>query len=302
MRIPTVVVVGSAARDIAPDDPRGWRLGGGVTYGSLALGRLGLAVGALIGVDDAAATASELDLLKEAGVDVRLVRLEHGPVFENIEGPDGRIQMAISPSDQIDPRSLPGEWLGARGWFFGPVADELGAGWAEVVPADAIVATGWQGLLREVVGGEQVRRLSPRPTALVARTDLMGVSRDDLDPDHALDDLCRLLRPGATLVLTQGARGGISMTAGSRGATEMRLWPGIAPDEIVDPTGAGDVFLAALFATHVEPRLLGGSVDRHLDLRVAAAAASLVLERPGLLGVPYHDAVRRRIARGSGSA
>jgi hypothetical protein len=28
---PDVVVVGSAARDIDPTDPRGWRLGGGVT-------------------------------------------------------------------------------------------------------------------------------------------------------------------------------------------------------------------------------------------------------------------------------
>ena len=30
-----VVHVGSACRDIAPDDPRGWRLGGGVTYAAL---------------------------------------------------------------------------------------------------------------------------------------------------------------------------------------------------------------------------------------------------------------------------
>src|SRR5262249_30017960 len=32
---PTVVVVGSAARDLVDDDPRGWRLGGGVSYSAL---------------------------------------------------------------------------------------------------------------------------------------------------------------------------------------------------------------------------------------------------------------------------
>ena len=33
---PTLVVVGAATRDIAADDPRGWKLGGGVTYSALA--------------------------------------------------------------------------------------------------------------------------------------------------------------------------------------------------------------------------------------------------------------------------
>ena len=37
---PDVVVVGAAARDIAPDDPRGWRLGGGVSYSALTTARL----------------------------------------------------------------------------------------------------------------------------------------------------------------------------------------------------------------------------------------------------------------------
>ena len=55
-----VVHIGSAARDIAPDDPRGWRLGGGVTYASLTTARLGLRTGAVVGVDDLAAGAHEL--------------------------------------------------------------------------------------------------------------------------------------------------------------------------------------------------------------------------------------------------
>src|SRR6185295_20414519 len=41
-RNPMVLVVGAASRDITPDDPRGWRLGGAATYGSLLLARLGL--------------------------------------------------------------------------------------------------------------------------------------------------------------------------------------------------------------------------------------------------------------------
>ena len=36
--VPVVVVVGAACRDLVHDDPRGWRLGGGVTYAALTLG------------------------------------------------------------------------------------------------------------------------------------------------------------------------------------------------------------------------------------------------------------------------
>ena len=51
---PEVVVVGAASRDVAADDPRGWRLGGGVTYSALTTARLGLRTAALVGVDGAA--------------------------------------------------------------------------------------------------------------------------------------------------------------------------------------------------------------------------------------------------------
>ena len=71
---PTVLVVGAASRDVTAEDPRGWRLGGAVTYGALTLGRLGFRVRALVGVDREAASARELDLLRAAGVVITLRR------------------------------------------------------------------------------------------------------------------------------------------------------------------------------------------------------------------------------------
>ena len=43
-----VVHVGSASRDLTDDDPRGWRLGGGVTFAALTTARLGLRTAAVI--------------------------------------------------------------------------------------------------------------------------------------------------------------------------------------------------------------------------------------------------------------
>src|SRR5882724_9521772 len=106
---PTVVVAGAAARDIDPTDPRGWRMGGGVMYGGLAIARLGVPTAVLLGVDAEAAGGAEIALLREAGARVHMVPLERGPIFINLETPTGRAQTGFSASDPIDPAHLPDE-------------------------------------------------------------------------------------------------------------------------------------------------------------------------------------------------
>ena len=264
-------------------------------YGGLAIARMGVPTAVLLGVDPAAAEAEELALLREAGAEVRLVPLERGPIFVNLETPTGRAQTGHSASDPIDPEHLPDGWRSAPGWLLAPVADELPDAWADAVPRDGLVATAWQGLLRDVVPGELVHHRRPSPSPIVARSDIVGVGSDDLTDDVVIADLCRLMRPGATLAFTQGARGGIAIEVGDGRPRSMARWPGVPTAGIVDPTGAGDVFLAGLLAARVEPRLVGGRRDARLDFRLAATVASLVLEGPGLTGVPDRDAIRRRL-------
>ena len=293
---PTVVVVGAAARDISSDDPRGWRLGGGVSYGALTTARLGLSTGAIVGVDAEASHAAELDLLREAGVDVHLVPLEHGPVFVNIERPEGRLQLCRERSDSIPVDAVPDAWRSARGWILGPVAAELPEAWAEVPAETAIVGVGWQGLLRELVPGAAVTHLRPGSSPIIERADIVGLSRDDVELTMGFAELCGLLRPGALLAVTQGDRGGLVLEATPDGPAHPRHYPPVRSHKPIDPTGAGDVFLAALTAARIEPRLVGERIDSGFDLLLAAAAASLVLEGRGLLGVPSRAAVRKRIA------
>jgi sugar/nucleoside kinase (ribokinase family) len=281
------------------DDPRGWRLGGGVSYSALTTARLGLPTGAIVGVDAEASTASELDLLRDAGVDVQLVHLDHGPIFQNIERPEGRLQRCGGHSDPLPIDAVPAAWRSAPGWILAPVAAELPPAWAETPADEAFVAVGWQGLLRKLVAGEAVSHVAPRPDPIIRRADLVGLSRDDVDREIALADLYRLLRRGASLAVTQGDHGGL-VAHGSRGdgdaALELRHYPAVPSHDPVDPTGAGDVFLAALAAARIEPRLVGGRIGQGFDLLLAAAAASLVLEGPGLHGVPLRDAVRLRMS------
>jgi sugar/nucleoside kinase (ribokinase family) len=281
---PDVVVVGAASRDLASDDPRGWRLGGSATYCSLTLARLGLMVGCLVGVDSEAAEATELELLETAGVWVRRVRLLRGPVFENLEMDGHRRQRWLSESDQIAAGALPPEWRGARAWMLVPVAGEVGIEWSEVPGPGAQVTIGWQGLLREFAPSGWVERVPAAPSDLIARAGLVCASLDDLAAGSSLPSL-RDLAPAASIVLTAGERGGMALH-GRRFTRYFAL-----PASVVDQTGAGDVFMAALAAAWQ----LTGELATSRALRFAAAAGSCAVEGPGLAGVPTAAEVAARL-------
>jgi sugar/nucleoside kinase (ribokinase family) len=293
-----VVHVGSACRDIAPDDPRGWRLGGGVTYAALTTARLGLRTAAVVGVDGEARDAHEFDALRAAGVDILPVELPEGPVFHNVETPEGRVQTAIATGVPVRPVPIPESWLASLAWSLVPVADEVDDGWVRLIGPDALVAVAWQGMLRRLVPGRRVERVPPAERAILRRADMVGMSHLDVAHDTSLGDLCRFLHPGARLLVTQGGHGGLLVTTGDQGPVEVLRYLPTPTDGEVDPTGAGDTFLAALLTALVRRRLAGSrgqSVAR--ALRFAAAAGSLAVEDVGLAGVPDRTAVLLRRAR-----
>jgi sugar/nucleoside kinase (ribokinase family) len=187
---------------------------------------------------------------------------------------------------------LPEDWRANDAVFLGPVAGELPPSFATI--SAPLVALGWQGLLRRLVPGEDVERVAPGPQPLLAVADLVGVSSDDVDPKIRLSELVDLVRPGATLVVTRGDRGGTLLVSRRPKRSVLRAYPAIPSNEVVDPTGAGDVFLAAFVAATIDGGLGLGELEARLSF--AAAAASLAVERPGIEGVPTLEAVRRRVA------
>jgi len=310
---PDVVIAGSASRDIAEDDPRGWRLGGGVTFTALTSARLGLRTAAVIGLDPQAFDAHELALLARAGVELLRVRLPRAPVYLNVDSPGGRIQTCVEPGRPLPHVAVPAAWRSARAWILAPVAGELDDDWAEPIPAGAFVALGWQGLLRTLRAGTRVTRRAPAPGRLVGRADLIGLSEHDVAPGTTLEELAALMHAGAWLAYTNGVAGGrlAEVTAAGRG----RIVPyaAIAAAREVDATGAGDTFLAALVASVVHPNpqaararagggAAAGEAGPEPDLRFAAAAASFTVEGPGLKGVPDRAAVLRRLAVPAGQS
>jgi len=268
---PTLVVVGAASRDVDVADARGWRLGGAVTYSSLTAARLGLRVRALVGVDRQATQAHELDILRASGVEVNLVPLEHGPVFENRQTESGRQQHALSASDQLPVDALPADWRAPTAALLGPIAAELGEEWAAAFDHSAFVALAAQGLVRRIEAGTQVQPLPFTRGALVERADAILASAEDLVAgSHPLREL---LRTGQTMLITHGDKGALALQRRSTGISG-RYVPPLPRRQAIDTTGAGDTFLAAWLAA----RLLTGNDDWRA-LTVAAAMASLSVQR-----------------------
>ena len=284
MQAPDVVVVGSATRDLSDSDPRGWMLGGGVTFGALALARMGLRTGVVLGLDADASTARELDLIRDAGAEIIEVPLATGPVFTNVETLAGRIQTCGSLSDPVPVEALPEGWQRAPAWVFAPIASEIPDDWVDVPSASACVAFGWQGILRELAPGERVRPRHPGPSPFLERADIVAFSRHDVPSDTSLRDIGAWLGDECDVLLTAGLIGGMIIRFEAGRITNARAYPSVPSAEEIDPTGAGDTMLAGLVAA----RLVAGDEARALgrDVYTGAAASSLLVEGPGMNSVP----------------
>ena len=296
-----VVHVGSASRDLTPDDPRGWRLGGGVTYAALTTARLGLRTAAVIGVDEAAADADELDLLRDAGRRPPARPARRGArLREPRDAGRARPDLSRGRAGRSGRPVVPASWLERAGLVARPGRrrGRRRAGRRSSRPA-AYVALGWQGMLRELVPGRQVdaTRARRRPRCS-RRADLVGVSHHDVAAGTSLADLAAFLHPGPTCSSPRAPRAAAASGSAPTGRTGTVRYRPTATDRETDPTGAGDTFLAALLASVLRPAIVGRArARRSPDLRFAAAAGSLVVEDVGLAGVPDRAAVLVRRAR-----
>jgi sugar/nucleoside kinase (ribokinase family) len=288
---PTLVIVGAASRDVDPTDRRGWRLGGTVTYAAIAAANLGVRVRALVGTDAESEHARELDTLRAAGVEVRTVTLEHGPIFDNRHAAAGRVQHAVGASDQLPVSALPEEWRDVDGALLGPVAAELNDEWAPAFAKATFVGLAAQGLVRRLIPGEAVERLPlPVTSRLVARSNALLVSAEDVIGHPA--DIQRLVANDRRLVVSHGDRGALLLT---RSATRLtgRYLPPTPRRKAIDTVGAGDTFLAAWLAA----RLLAPSVPDSRHLLVASVMASLSVERTTLDTFPTRAEVCEVLVR-----
>ena len=142
-------------------------------------------------------------------------------------------------------------------------------------------------MLRDFGADGWMTRRRPAASPLARRSGLVCASVDDLPPDFELAAL-RRLAAAATIVMTAGAHGGLAIDG-----PRLIRYTALGSDVVEDPTGAGDVFLAALMVAWMTT----GELATPRYLRFAAAGGSLAVEGVGLGGVPSKAAVASRLVR-----
>lgn len=265
-----MLVVGHLTEDLGAGGPR---LGGAAAFAGLLAHRFGAPTAILTAFDPAFPFLDELD-----GIRILQADSADRTRFENRYRADGaREQRLLSRAAALSAARVRREVAAlpeGSAVLYAPVAQELGP-----LPRARFTAAAPQGLLRRWGAGGEIRLAWPAGLAerLVA-LDLVSLSEAEGTEALAVP----------LLAITKGERGAVLRRPGR---PDLRIPP--VPAIEVDPTGAGDVFAAALAVSLWRGTPLGEAG------RLAAAAAALTVEAPGVAGVPTLAEAARRAVSGS---
>lgn len=248
--------------------------GGTARYAAFVAARLDLRAAVLTSGD------AELFPPPPPGLTVIAAPSAHLTTFENRYGPAGRRQWLHARAAPVDLGSLPVAWRQVPVVHLAPVAAELNLEAALAAFPAALVGVTPQGWMRAWTTPlpSEVRPRPWRPApALLRRVSLLVLSIEDVGGDESVPrayaEHCSLV------VVTRGAAGATMYREGM----PCHVAPFVAIER--DPTGAGDVFAAAMLAR------LHETGEPEASAAFASAAAALSVEGPGLGGLSGRGAV-----------
>jgi sugar/nucleoside kinase (ribokinase family) len=268
-----LLVVGHVTEDLL--DGRG-ALGGAATYAALTARNLGARVGVLT---SAGWEPDLVDVLK--GIHVARVSAEVTTYFRNRYTNAHREQVIVALAEPLRPEHVLPPWRAAPVVLLAPVAREVDPSLAAVFP-DALLAVSPQGWMRAWDRKGRVRQvpwqLAEQVLPLVSAC---VVSEPDVPDRKLLERYAGLAR---LLVVTLAEKGARVYQAGRL----LYHSPSFKPKQVVDPTGAGDVFAAAFVLKLRETGDPSASAD------YANCVASFAVERMGPEAIPSAEQVDAR--------
>ncbi len=257
------LLIGHLTRDLTP---QGYRVGGTVAYAALTARRLGQRVGIVTSYAD--------DFYAPVLEDIPVVTLpaEHSTTFENTETPQGRRQYVLARAQPLDYPHIPETWMSTPLVHLAPVAQEVSPNLVRYFP-DSFIGITPQGWLREWRADGLVRAGEwPEARFVLGNASAAVFSVEDIDGDESRIE--ELVHACPVIVVTEGAEGARVYWHGD----VRRFRPPAV--EVVDTTGAGDIFAAAFFIR------LQHTQDPWEAARFATRLAAFSVTRRGLASIP----------------
>jgi sugar/nucleoside kinase (ribokinase family) len=275
--IPDYVLIGHMTADLTPE---GRKLGGTVSFAA----RVGKAFGLNVGVlTSSAAGEPLLSHLEPYASELVSLPAESTSTFENIYGPTGRIQYIRGVASKIRAEHVPAAWFDAPLVHLAPLTDEVDPQIARHFKNSTVLLT-LQGWLRRWDSDGRVHFKRWHDPEVLKSIDIVVFSEEDIVEAPDLEQ--EFARTTRHLFVTRAERGG---TYYRNGEPISYSTPQV---EVIQPTGAGDVFAASLLGAL---RALDG--DMIAATKVAARLAAICVTRPLLEGAPTPDEVQRALAK-----
>ena len=240
----SVAVVGPVTIDcVVQDGKEEHKRGGVITYAGLTFAELGVETQVVTKL--AVTDGIVLEPLYQRGIEVCAAVSRATTCFVNYVDGDARRQELSAWAGAIDAEQLESALTGIELVHLGPLhPDDIGPDALDAIPSACQVSLDLQGYVRQIQGEHVDQGVSANLYTALHRADFVKASAEELDLvladcGHSLQELvenCAI----AELVVTAGSRGGWVLE--HMGARTEFASPQVA--EVVDPTGAGDVFFA----------------------------------------------------------
>ena len=260
------LLIGNITKDLIPG---GSTPGGTALYSALTAQRLGMRVGLVTCVPDA-------DFVRKLlpGVELHVLPAEQRSTFENRYWGNDRLQIIHHVAPAVMVEDVPVAWRQAPIVHLGPIALEADHGLIGAFPNSTVCATP-QGWMRKW-DAEGIVSYAPLDNvkSLFAPLDILVFSAEDVNYDS--DAINELIESVPVAVVTEARDGAIVYTKEGH-----RSIPG-RPANVVDPTGAGDVFATAYFVRFAQSR------DPYESAAFANVVASLSIEHQAAKGIPTY--------------
>jgi sugar/nucleoside kinase (ribokinase family) len=274
--VETFLLIGHIARD---ETPSGARLGGTVAYAGTAMAALSARLHL---VTSARRDEHVLAELPEA-LDVHLVAAEHSTTFINRYEGATRHQTLLRRAVPLALEHVPSAWRAPSVVCLCPLADEVDPSLVRAFPK-AQRAAALQGWLRTWDADGTVRRKTWADAGwLLPQLDWAVLSEEDIERDADLEAHYAALAP--LLIVTRAERG---CTVYRQHMPPLHI---PAPQvEVVDATGAGDVFFGVFSVLYQRTR------DVSYAARAAVQLASQSVTRIGLAGKPRPEEIQAALS------
>ncbi len=265
---PDYLLIGHMTADLTLD---GRLPGGTVSYATRTAAAFGLRVALLT---SAAAGDPLLNSLKPYSDVVSLPATET-TTYENLYTPAGRVQYVRGVAAPIGVPDLPPHFLGAPLVHIAPIADEVDPQIAHVFKDSTVLLT-LQGWLRRWDADGRVHFKRWFDPDVLRSIDIVVFSEEDVVKSPQMEQ--EFARSVKHLLVTRAEKGG---TYYHEGEPFDYTTPQV---DLVNPTGAGDVFAASLLAS-----LPALDHDLPAAIRVAARLGAASVTRYLLDGTPTPD-------------